>query len=88
VLVLDLPLDGPAPAARLCAATPGEPVWLSLRALDGEWSAPTGTQVFVCENPTIVEAAADELGSCCPPVVCTDGIPTTAALDLLAGLSA
>ncbi len=88
VLVLDLPLDGPAPAARLCAATPGEPVWLSLRALDGEWSTPTGTQVFVCENPTIVEAAADELGSCCPPIVCTDGIPTTAALDLLAGLSA
>jgi uncharacterized protein (TIGR02679 family) len=87
VLVLDLPLDGPAPAARLCAATPGEPVWLSLRALDGEWSAPTGTYVFVCENPTIVEAAADELDSDCPPVVCTDGIPTMAALDLLAGLS-
>jgi uncharacterized protein (TIGR02679 family) len=86
VLVLDLPLDGPAPAARLCAATPGEPVWLSLRALDGEWSIATGSHVFVCENPTIVEAAADELGSHCPPIVCTDGIPTMAALDLLAGL--
>jgi hypothetical protein len=77
---------GPAPAARLCAATPGEPVWLSLRALDGEWSIATGSHVFVCENPTIVEAAADELGSHCPPIVCTDGIPTMAALDLLAGL--
>jgi hypothetical protein len=45
VLVLDLPLDGPATAARLCAATPGEPVWLSLRALEGEWSIATGSHV-------------------------------------------
>lgn len=87
VLALNLPLRGDAPAARLCAATPGEPVWITLRSLDGEWSTSTGAQVFVCENPTVVEAAADQLGTRCPPMVCTDGIPSMAALELLAGLS-
>ncbi|HEX2301931.1 MAG TPA: DUF2399 domain-containing protein [Pseudonocardiaceae bacterium] len=88
VLVLNLPVHGDAPVARLAAATPGEPVWIPLRALDGEWSASAGGPVFVCENPTVVEAAADELGAHCPPIVCTDGVASTAALDLLAGLSA
>jgi uncharacterized protein (TIGR02679 family) len=87
VLVLNLALSGGAPAARLTAAAPGEPVWLSLRSLRGSWSAVPGP-VFVCENPTVVETAADELGARCPPLVCTDGIPSIAALDLLAGLGA
>ncbi|MFD7160926.1 DUF2399 domain-containing protein [Kribbella sp. NPDC059898] len=86
VLVLNLPLAGGTHAARLCQQSPGEPVWLSLRSLRGEWSA-TATTVFVCENPTVVEAAADALGDNCPPLVCTDGIATTAALDLIAGLA-
>ncbi|WSW21283.1 DUF2399 domain-containing protein [Streptomyces phaeochromogenes] len=28
----------------------------------GTWSVPPATRVFVCENPTVLEAAADELG--------------------------
>jgi uncharacterized protein (TIGR02679 family) len=86
VLALNLPLRGDAPAARWSAAA-GEPLWLSLRSIAGSWSAPVGATVFVCENPTVLEAAADELGPRCPPVVCTDGIPSIAALDLVAGLA-
>ncbi|MFC3451384.1 DUF2399 domain-containing protein [Amycolatopsis speibonae] len=86
VLVLNLPLTGDAPAALLCAAAPGEPIWLTLRSLIGNWTA-SAVDVFVCENPTVAEAAADALGASCPPLVCTDGIASGAALDLLAGLS-
>jgi hypothetical protein len=42
--------------------------------------------VRVCENPSIIEAAADAFGRTCPPLVCTFGQPTTAALALLTGL--
>ncbi|OLR90303.1 hypothetical protein BJP25_02730 [Actinokineospora bangkokensis] len=86
VLALNLPLTGESPAARLCVAAPGEPVWLTLRSLTGSWTA-SASDVFVCENPTIAEAAADALGLTCPPLVCTDGIASGAALDLLAGLA-
>ena len=86
VLTLNLPLIGESASVRLCAATPGEPIWLTLRSLVSVWTAPA-RDVFVCENPTIAEAAADALGSTCPPLVCTDGIASGAALDLLAGLA-
>ena len=69
------------------AAQTGEPVWLTLRALSGSWSAPAGTVVHVCENPTVAEAAADRFGAACPPLVCTDGMPTTTAVDLVRGLA-
>jgi uncharacterized protein (TIGR02679 family) len=87
VLVLNLPLIGDSSAAQLCAAALGEPIWLTLRSLSGPWTVSAVT-VFVCENPTIAEAAADALGTACPPVVCTDRIASGAALDLLAGLAA
>jgi uncharacterized protein (TIGR02679 family) len=88
VLVLNLPLYGDAPAARWSGAAPGEPLWLSLRSLNGTWSVPPATRVFVCENPTVLESAADELGPECPALICTDGMPSNAALDLVAGLAA
>ena len=47
-----------------------------------------GTAVFVCENPSIVAAAADELASRCAPLVCVEGVPLTAALHLLRALAA
>jgi uncharacterized protein (TIGR02679 family) len=59
---------------------------LTLRSLNGEWK-PVGGTTFVCENPTVAEAAADQLGTACPPLICTDGMTTTAALDLVAGLA-
>jgi uncharacterized protein (TIGR02679 family) len=87
VLVLNLPLVGAAPAVALCAATPGEPVWLSLRALAGGVSLARPEDVFVCENPAIVEAAADRWGARCAPLICLFGRPDAAGLALLTHLS-
>ena len=79
-------LSGTAWAARLCSVAHGEPVWLTLRSLRGDWATEART-VYVCENPTVVEAAADALGLACPPLVCTDGIAAGAAIELIAGLA-
>lgn len=88
VLVLNLPLAGDSPAARWCAAAPGEPLWLTLRSLPTQWAlTSTAPSVFVCENVTVVETAADRLGTACPPMVCTDGYPANAALDVIGGLA-
>lgn len=87
VLVLNLPLDGSNPAAALTSSAPGEPVWLTARSLNGEWRPTERVRVVrVCENPSVVEAAADSLGDGCPPLVCTYGRPSTAAHTLLHGL--
>ena len=86
VLVLNLPLTGNAPAVRLCHAAPGEPVWLTLRSLRGDWGIARGAEVFVCENPTVLEAAADRHGAASRPLVCTFGLPSQAAWELLTGL--
>lgn len=69
---------------------PGEPAYLSLRALlrrQHEWPV-SGRKVFVCENPNIVALAADVLGACCAPLVCTDGMPAAAQRTLLLQLAA
>lgn len=87
VLVLNLPLVGEAPAVAWCAATPGEPVWLTLRSLQGRFELPMPQDVFVCENPTIVEAAANASGAHGRPLVCTFGRPSSAAWKLLRGLA-
>lgn len=87
VLVLNLPMRGSAPAVQWCNARLGEPLWLTLRSLSDTWNVAAGTTVFVCENVTVVEAAADALTTACPPMVCTDGMPSGAALDLLSGLA-
>jgi len=86
VLVLNLPLAGTAPAVGICAAARGEPVWLSLRSLAGDVSIAQPADVYVCENPTVVEAAADRLGARSRPLVCTYGRPDAAALALLRAL--
>lgn len=88
VLVLNLPLAGEASAARWSGAVPGEPLWLTLRSISGLWTAPADATFFVCENVTVLEAAADRLGADSRPVICTDGNPANVALDLIAGLSA
>lgn len=89
VLCLNLPLTGDAPAATLAtaAATCGEPVWLTHRSLIGDWAPRPGLRtIYVCENPAVVEAAADRYGARCAPLVCTYGWPSSAALTLLQGL--
>ena len=42
--------------------------------------------IFVCENPSIIAAAADRLGTRCPPLVCVEGQPTLTCLTLLSRL--
>ncbi len=86
VLALNLPLVGDASAVAWCRAVPGEPTWLTLRSLTGRFSLDAPRDVFVCENPSVVEAAAGHLGAACPPLVCTFGRPSAAAWALLRGL--
>ncbi|MCO6008320.1 TIGR02679 family protein [Actinoallomurus purpureus] len=60
---------------------------LTLRDLNRmTWRLPPDTEVFVCENPRVVEAAADR--GCTRPLVCVSGNPTTTALTLLDALHA
>ncbi|MGH7305832.1 MAG: TIGR02679 family protein [Candidatus Rokuibacteriota bacterium] len=73
-------------ALRLHAAA-GEPYRLTTRQLLREpptfaraAAAPT---VYVCENPTVVAAAASRLGAAGAPLICIEGQPRTAARVLL-----
>jgi uncharacterized protein (TIGR02679 family) len=50
-----------------------------------EWRLAPGTEIFVCENPRVVEAAMD--AQCQRPLVCTSGNPTTTVLVLLDALA-
>ncbi|MEU9338735.1 TIGR02679 family protein [Streptomyces sp. NPDC048290] len=47
---------------------------------------PAGTLIHLCENPRVVEAAAD--ASCVRPLVCTSGSAATVVLTLLDALAA
>jgi len=93
VLALNLrpPGTGPAAAVLLAGSTTGEPVWLTLRSLTPLAGLPPGSLtdvvVRVCENPSVVEAAADMLGAGCAPLVCTYGRPSIAAWVLLSALA-
>ena len=68
---------------------PGEPSYLSLRALlraPLAWNV-AGRPVFVCENPNLVAIVADALGSRSAALVCTDGMPAAAQRTLLMQLA-
>ncbi len=85
VLTLNLQAIGDGGLGRLLAAarTEGEPVVLTLRQLRRDDVRFEPSPVFVCENPSVVLAAADQLGRRCPPLVCVGGQPNAAALRLL-----
>ncbi len=60
---------------RLLAGV-GEPGYLTVRQLlrgDLEFEPGAGRTIYVCENPTVVAAAARALGQRCAPLVCTQG---------------
>jgi uncharacterized protein (TIGR02679 family) len=87
VLFLNLPVaNGPGIAAAVAAhRDAGEPMRLTLRALrDLTLPFDRGATIRVCENPTVVSAAADALGAACAPLVCTEGRPVVAVQRLLA----
>jgi uncharacterized protein (TIGR02679 family) len=95
VLTLSLPGDVRSVTGRALAAwaEAGQPAHLTLRQLirHPPRLALTGRDVFVCENPTVVAAAADLLGPRCAPLACVSGHPSAAAnalLRLLAGAGA
>ena len=94
VLVLNLRGDArtlTGQALRLHAEH-GEPYRLSMRQLLRDPPtldiATVGPVVYVCENPTVVAAAAHRLGSRSVPLVCIEGQPKTAARLLLGQLTA
>lgn len=70
-------------------AAVGEPARLSARCLLRHpplFSRAQIKEVFVCENPSIVAAAADRLGKRSAPLLCTEGQPRTAAHLVLRAL--
>jgi uncharacterized protein (TIGR02679 family) len=92
VLVLGLPGSPASALGRMLAAAceSGEPSVLTLRQLRRD-QAPLGVggrEVFVCENPAVLAAAADELGPDCPPLICVEGNISVAARTLLIRLAA
>ena len=86
VLVLNLRLAGDAMCAPLSVAAGPEPLWLTLRSLTGGFQA-EATDIYVCENPSVLIAAADVLGTRARPLICTNGRPSAAAVRLLSSLA-
>ncbi len=92
VLVLNMPALPTNTAGRQLRllAEAGEPAYLTVRQLlraAPEFEPGDGRTIFVCENPTVVVAAASALGSACAPLVCIQGQLKTSARLLLKQLS-
>jgi uncharacterized protein (TIGR02679 family) len=93
VLVLNVVGDDGTLTGRMMrdAASEGEPVCVTARQLTRRppsFSSLEGVVVSVCENPSIVAAAADAWGVACAPLVCVEGQPNGAVRTLLDGLVA
>ena len=86
VLVLNLSLEGDAACVPLSHAAGAEPLWLTLRSLSGVFQT-DASDIYVCENPSVLIAAADRLGSQSHPLICTNGRPSAAAVRLLTRLA-
>jgi uncharacterized protein (TIGR02679 family) len=89
VICLGLPGDTRTALGKMLALQreAGQPAVLTLRQLRRHDEALPAGSVRFCENPVVIAAAADELGSRCPPLVCVSGQPSAAVwrlLDLLA----
>jgi uncharacterized protein (TIGR02679 family) len=85
VLVLNLACHGGSPAARWLteARDCGIPFRLTLQQQAAGDVVPIAAEIFVCENPAVLRVAASGLGADCPPLVCTEGIPSAACHKLL-----
>jgi uncharacterized protein (TIGR02679 family) len=71
------------------SAEAGEPRRVTLRELErSDLSLPAGATLHVCENPAVVAAAADALGARSAALVCVEGAPSTAVMQLLRRASA
>ncbi len=89
LLVLNLPAAGEDLGARALRlhATGGEPYRLTARLLLRHAMVfsrqVTGARIYVCENPTVVAAAANQLGAQSAPLISLEGQPATTAHLLL-----
>jgi uncharacterized protein (TIGR02679 family) len=86
VLTLGLrPLPvGPLTGAARGWAEGGVALPVPLAALRHErWALPSGTRIWICENPSVLHAAASRFGSGCPSMICVEGNPSLAALRLV-----
>ena len=70
------------------AQAEGQPLRITNRMLDGPGVFLPVDVVHVCENPSVLVAAADALGRRSAPLVCTDGMPATVTQRLLRELTA
>jgi uncharacterized protein (TIGR02679 family) len=87
VLVLNLPAEGEGLGEWLAgAARYGTPFQVTLHQLTAHPIRVSCPRVFVCENPAVLRRACAELGAACPPLVCTEGRPST-AFHRLVGLA-
>ena len=91
VLTFNLGITGSAPLASFLGAAKSavQPIHLSSRLL---WATSWDilafpTNIFICENPSIISLAASHLGEKCPPLICTDGEPKTAFRLLMRALT-
>ena len=87
VLVLNVPAEGEGLGEWLTgAARYGTPFQVTLHQLAAHPIQVSGPRIFVCENPAVLRRACSELGAACPPLVCTEGRPST-AFHRLVGLA-
>lgn len=87
-VTLGLPLLGDGVAARLVRAAAGGHVVLTYGQLTmGGFAWPPGTPCFTCENPSVLIAAEQELGTRCRPLICTGGHPSDAVRLLLTAVA-
>lgn len=79
VLVLNLPAAGAGLGEWLTsAAVLGVPFYATLQQLVALPVVVRGPVVRVCENPAVLRRAAADLGASSPPLLCTEGQPSTA----------
>jgi uncharacterized protein (TIGR02679 family) len=84
VLVLNLSARGGLIGSWLAsAAGAGVPVRVTLHQLRLAPLAVTCDEVFVCENPAVLRAAASALGTRARALVCTEGVASAAVHALL-----
>lgn len=67
------------------AADFGIPFRLTLHQLTLDPVTPRANDIFVCENPAVLRAAAGELVASCATLICTEGQPSAACHALLRG---
>jgi uncharacterized protein (TIGR02679 family) len=84
VLALNVPASGGLLGSWLAtAAAAGVPFRATLHQLRLAPLTVKCSEIFVCENPAVLRAAATALGRRCRPLICTEGAPSAATHALL-----